>query len=439
MLGLAGLDGLRPTAGVVMTRTLASLAALLISMGILLLGSGLLGTLLAVRMGSAELRTDTIGLVMAGYSVGFVIGTLVCANVIQKVGHIRGFTVFCAIACCSALAHGLYEAPGFWLVMRLVFGFSIAGLYMVTESWLNDRTPREFRGRVVSLYIIVTSTSLGAGQFLLTLWDVSGFQLFSLAAMLLAAGLIPVALTRSRSPDLQPTRRLGLRRLYRISPLATVTASAAGLINGAFYALAPVFVVEIGLSVYQVSTFMGSTIVGGLFLQYVIGRLSDRYPRARVIMVVAGLVGGLSALIGSLAGAPFWQLLAFSVCWGGLNFTLYALALALANDHVASEQRVAASATLLLTNGLGMVAGPILLSLAMRGLGPGGLFFGFALIALCVSLFAWARSRVGDALSVDDQGNYRAAPQTMAATQYSVELQIDTEDPQMEFDFEDLS
>ena len=421
-----------------MTRTLASLAALLISMGILLLGSGLLGTLLAVRMGSAELRTDTIGLVMAGYSIGFVIGTLVCAGVIQKVGHIRGFTVFCAIACCSALAHGLYEAPWFWLAMRVLFGFSIAGVYMVTESWLNDRTPREYRGRVVSLYIIVTSLSLGAGQFLLTIWDVSGFQLFSLAAILLAAGLIPVALTRSRSPDLQTAPRLGLRSLYAISPLATITALASGVINGAFYALAPVFVVDIGLSVYQVSTFMGGTIVGGLFLQYVIGRLSDRYPRARVIMFVAALVGCLGVVIGWMTNAPFWQLLALSVCWGGLNFTLYALALALANDHVASEQRISASATLLLTNGLGMVAGPILLAFAMRWLGPGGLFFGFAVISITVSLFAWTRSRVGDALSVDDQGSYRAAPQTMAATQYSVELQIDAEDPQLEFEFEEM-
>ncbi len=418
-----------------MTRTLASLATLFVSMGILLLGGGLLGTLLSVRMGVEGFRSETIGLVMACYSVGFVVATLVCAPVIQKVGHIRCFAAFSAIACCAALVHGLLVDPWLWAGMRILFGFSLAGIYMVTESWLNDRTPREYRGRVLSIYIIVTSVSLGSGQFLLNVWDVTDYQLFSLAAILMAAALVPVALTRATSPELQPTRRVSLRRLYGISPLATVTAFASGLTNGAFFALGPVFAVAVGFSITQVAKFMGATILGGLFLQYVIGRLSDRYDRRRVIMVVTSLVAMVSVAVAMAYPLGIWFVVGLAVIWGGLNFTVYALALALAHDFMQPDERVPASATMLLTHGMGMIVGPILLARIMGLVGPQGLFLGFAIVAVTIAMFGWYRSRVGEALPVDAQGAYRAAPQTMTATQYSVGLQVDVEDPQLEFDF----
>ncbi|MCP1674952.1 MFS family permease [Natronocella acetinitrilica] len=419
-----------------MSRTLASLAALFTSMGILLLGGGLLGTLLAVRMGVEGLRSETIGLVMACYSVGFVLATLVCTRIIQKVGHIRCFAAFSALACCAALVHGLHVDPWLWAAMRILFGFSLAGIYMVTESWLNDRTPKEYRGRVLSIYIIVTSLALGSGQFLLNVWDVSGYQLFSLAAILMAVALVPVALTRVSSPELQKTRRVSLRRLYHISPLATYGAFASGLTNGAFYALGPVFAVAVGFPVNQIATFMGSTILGGLFLQYVIGRLSDRYDRRRVIMAVTALVAMVSVAIAMAHDRGIWIVVGLAVVWGGLNFTVYALALALANDFMTQEERIPASATMLLTHGIGMITGPIVLARVMGLAGPEGLFLGFAVIAVTIGLYGWYRNRYGEPLEVESQGAYRAAPQTMTATQYSVELGVDVEDPQLEFDFD---
>ena len=419
-----------------MSRTLASLATLFLSMGILLLGGGLLGTLLSVRMGMEGLRSETIGLVMACYSVGFVLATLTCTPIIQRVGHIRCFAAFSALACCAALIHGLRVDPWLWGGMRILFGFSLAGIYMVTESWLNDRTPREFRGRVLSIYIIVTSVALGSGQFLLNVWDVSGYQLFSLAAILMAVALVPVALTRVASPELRPTRRVGLRRLYEISPLATVTAFASGLTNGAFFALGPVFAVAVGFSINQVATFMGATILGGLVLQYIIGRLSDRFDRRRVITAVTSLVCVVSIGLALAYEAGVLIVASMAVIWGGLNFTIYALALALAHDFMSQEERVPASATMLLTHGVGMIAGPVLMARLMGLVGPEGLYLGFAGIAVAIAVFGWYRTRFGETLQVESQGAYRPAPQTMTATQYSVELQVDTEEAQMEFDFE---
>lgn len=418
-----------------MLKTLAALGALFSSMGILLLGGGLLGTLLAVRMGVEGVPAEVIGLVMACYSVGFVLATLVCARIIQKVGHIRCFAAFAAIAACSALMHGLFFDPWLWAAMRVLFGFSVAGLYMVTESWLNDQTPREYRGRVLSVYVITTSLALGSGQFLLALWDVSGYQLFSLAAILLAAAVVPVSLAQVSSPEIRRTSRVGLKQLYHISPLATATAFASGIINGGFFSLGPVFAVAIGFSANAVATFMGSAILGGLFLQYLIGRMSDKFDRRRVIMVVTGVVAAISLGIALSEGAPLYVIVGLAVFWGGFNFTVYALGLALAHDFMDAEERVPAGATLLLLHGVGMITGPIVLSQVMGIAGAQALFMGFAVIAIGITAYGWYRDRVGDSIVVEDQEQYQSAPQTLVSTPMSVTLDPLADDGQLEFDF----
>lgn len=419
-----------------MLRTLGSLSPLFLSMGTLLLGGGLLGTLLAVRMGIEGFGPDVIGLVMACYSVGFVMATLVCSRIIQKVGHIRCFAAFAAIAACSALVHGLHVDPWLWAGMRIAFGFAVAGLYMVTESWLNDRTPREFRGQILGVYVVVTSVSLGSGQFLLNVWDVSGYQLFSLAGILMAAALVPVALARVSYPEILPTRRVGLRTLYAISPMATVTAFGAGLSNGGFFALGPVFAVAMGFSTAEVASFMGTAILGGLFLQYLIGRMSDHFDRRRVIMVVTTSVALVSIVIASVQSPSLPLIIGLAVFWGGLNFTVYALGLALAHDFMQPEERVPASATLLLVHGSGMILGPLILARFMAGLGSQGLFLGFAVIAVCIAGFGWHRNRVGDTIRVAEQETYRAVPQVVASTPLTPVLEAETEDMQLAFDFD---
>lgn len=418
-----------------MVPTLASLAALLSSVGILLLGGGMLGTLLSVRLGLEGVPAGVVGLVMACYSVGFVLGTLCCDRIIQKVGHIRVFAALAAVAACATLGHGLFVDPWFWAALRVVFGFAIAGLYMVAESWLNDRTPREVRGRVLGVYVVVTSAALGAGQFALALGDVAGPQLFSIAAMLLAAALIPVALARVPSPELAVTGRVGLRRLYAISPLATITALGAGVTNGAFFALGPVFAVATGFSAGEVGTFMGAAILGGLVLQYAIGRLSDRFDRRRVIMSTALAVAAASVALAVLREQPLWVVIALVVLWGGTNFTLYALGLAMAHDFMAPEERVPASATLLLIHGIGMIIGPVGLSRMMEAAGPHGLFIGLALVAGLIAVFGGYRHWVGERIEVADQERYQAAPQAAHSTPYWAGLDPAADDAQLEFDF----
>jgi MFS family permease len=416
-----------------MTRLLYPFLALLLSLSVLLLGSGMLGTLLALRMELEQFGTTTIGVVMACYSIGYVMASLWFGRIIMRIGHIRAFAVLAALAAGSTLIYPLLIHPIPWAVMRTVLGFAVAGLYMVAESWLNGRTPREYRGRVLAFYSIATYAALGGGQFLLNLWPVDSFHLFSLSALLLAVSLIPVAMTRAPSPELIEARPVDVRRLYVISPLGAIGSLAAGIMAGGFMALGPVFGRQVGLSVAEVSVLMGAGVLGGLLFQWPLGRMSDRHSRRLTIVSVAAGVAATSVLLALVAPRSELGLVVLASLWGGLAFTLYPLCLALANDFIGPDELIGAGAGLLLMHGVGMIIGPVAMGRLMEWLGPSSLFASIALVALLLALFGLWRQRVGAPLSVADQGHYVVVPSTTA---FAATLDPRAEEPQMELPFD---
>jgi MFS family permease len=407
------------------------IAPVLLSASFFIGANGLFGTLLSVRLDLDGVRVDAIGLVMACYSVGWVIGALICPRIIRQVGHIRAFAAFAAIVAAMALAHPLLVDPVLWAVLRVLCGLCMAAMFTITESWLNAMAPSPMRGQVMSVYMIVTFGAFGAAQFLLTVTDPSGYELFSLVAMLAALSLVPLALSRVRTPSELVDERFMLGRLIGISPLGVAGCTVAGLINGAFFAIGPVYARTFDPSATWVATFLMINVLGGLLLQIPIGRLSDRFDRRQVIFFVCLALALFSYLV-TLAPADMrLLLLGILAVQGGVAYTLYPLSLAHANDHLDPQELVPASGGLLLCFGTGAALGSVTGSLAMSLAGPQGLFYQFALVSLALALFtAWRMTR-RPPVPNEEQASFVAVPQT---TMQAEVLDPRAEDEQMSLD-----
>ncbi|MDR9480329.1 MAG: MFS transporter [Spiribacter sp.] len=419
-----------------MRHTLTPFIALFASVALLLTGGGMLTTLIGVRMSEEAFPLGVIGVITACYSVGFVVATLVCPGIISRVGHIRSFAAFAALAAMSTLVYPLLINPWLWAGMRLAYGFSLAGLYIVTESWLNDRTPTERRGQVLGGYSVVSYVALGGGQFLLLTGRSGGFELFSLAAMLIAAAVVPVTLTRITSPDLPVVERVGLRALMDASPLGLVGSALAGMIAGSYVGLAPVFARDAGFSDNGIAWLMGLSILGGFVLQWPIGHLSDRFNRRDVLMGVSFAMSACSLAIIVVTGRSEIGVVALAVLWGGLAFTLYPIALSLANDFLSPQQMLGASASLLLVHGAGMIIGPLMATQLMALVGPVGLFWSVGSVGIVLGGFAWLRQRVGPPIPVGEPSTYRVVPRESVL---AGGLDPRYEEVQLEFDFDEAA
>ena len=349
-----------------MVQNLRSVLSLLIGMAFLMLGSGALTTLISLRMGDAGFSSTTLGWIMAAYFLGVSLGPIYTHRLISTIGHIRAFAAFGSVMSAAALAHPFWVDPWFWAGLRFMQSFCLVGMYMCTESWLNEKTENRFRGEMLAVYQVTIFLFQGGAQFLLNLPDSTGFGLFILTSVLVSLAVVPIVMTRVPAPQLPKPVRLNLRELYRISPTGMFGSAVAGALLGAIYGLGPLFAQQVGLDLAATTQFMGAVIIGGLLFQWPIGKFSDRIDRRIVILIIS--------------------LATFIVCLAIMNKTA--------------------------ANGLGASLGPLGSSWLMDWVGPGGLFLFCGLMTLAFAILTGFRMLKREALPVDEQADSQPVPRT---------------------------
>ncbi|MCB1773029.1 MAG: MFS transporter [Gammaproteobacteria bacterium] len=383
-----------------------TIIVLLSGLATLLVGVGLLGTLLGVRASVEAFSSIETGMIMAGYYVGYILGTLFVPRILRNVGHIRTFAALAAVIAAVSLGFGMLVHPLSWLVLRILNGLAVVGVYMVVESWISEQSAGPSRGRVFSIYMMSTLVALGGGQFLLLVGDVSGLLPFALATILITLGVIPIAITRINEPQIQPAAAFGLRALFRVSPLGAVGAFAAGVVNGAFWGMTAVFGHAIELDKLQIALLMSTTILGGALLQWPIGHLSDRHDRRKVLIGVSLATGGLAAAVAYIVLRDLPGLIVSAGIYGGLMFSLYGLCVAHTNDHLPQGQVLEATRGMLLTYGIGALTGPLLGGVAMQLVGPVGLPAVSSGTAIALALYGLYRMTRRLPPPIEDQSEY---------------------------------
>ena len=392
-----------------MVSTLLSFGALFTSALFFLMGGGLLNTQLSLRMTQNGFSTPTIGITLACYFLGLVFGYFLCHRLILRVGHIRSFAVFAATTTIIIILHGLYISAIFWAILRFFNGIVNFGSYMVIESWLNECTEPRTRGRVFSVYMTLSYMGIGIGQQLLNFGNGGGQNVFFIAALLFSLSLIPVSVTRSVHPELPQTAHYTLIALFHKVPLGMLGCIASGMTNSAFFSMAPVFGTKIGLSVFQLSWFMSTTVIGGFAVQWIVGIVSDRFDRTLILLTVAGLVALLSIVILMNNGTSYYRFLVEMAIFGGLIFAVYPVAVARANDVFEGKDAVAVSSALLLCYSIGAVFGPIMAAAVMTLLKtPYGLYVYWSLVAVLfavITIYLKHKERI-TIIPVAEQGNF---------------------------------
>lgn len=391
---------------------IASVGALLLSVALLLMGNGLQGTLLPVRAEMEAFEPISIGVMGSLYFLGFAIGCLAGPFVVARVGHIRTFAAGAALASTVALIHALAVSPVAWWILRALTGLSLAILYMVIESWLNERATNESRGTVMSIYTVINLVTIMIGQMLLTLYPPNSFPPFALASILVSLATLPVALSASTAPAPLKTVKLRFLHLYKASPVGWIGALSVGLGNGAFWSLGPVFARDSGLDIAGIALFMSLVVLGGALGQLPLGRLSDRMDRRRVILGCAIGAAVVGAALPVVAATYTQGLLVGSFMFGLTALPIYATCVAHMNDHVESDGFVEASTCMLLLFAAGAMVGPLLASLLTGVFGFVALFPYIGAIYLCLAGFVVLRMRMRDAPKSEDKTDFVNTPST---------------------------
>ncbi len=399
--------------------------ALLLGVGLITVCGGMQGTLLGLRGFLEGFSPASIGFIMSGYYVGFLLGAWTVPRSVRLVGHIRVFAALGSFASITILLHAALVDPLWWVLLRILSGFCFSGLFLVAESWMNSVTTNDQRGHALSIYMFTVSIGFIGGQFAVNLWPAEGFEPFILASVIISAAIIPLLLSPMAGPRIEVTRRIRLQRFLRASPLGFLTVLLQGMAFGALMWLTAIFGRELGYSAAKSSMLVGALMLGGLLAYVPVGRVSDVRDRRHVLIGLALTTMGSCVLVPIIAMTEVLWLLALAIlCVGGAVQPMYAVAISFINDDQSSPERVlSASSAIILVSGVGGLLGPFLSSLSMTLLGPGSLYYFVALLGLCLLCFTLVRMRSSPETSIERQSTI--AQVAMQTSQVSIANAMD--------------
>jgi MFS family permease len=394
-----------------MRHAILTLSSLLLGFFLLQMSNGLQGTLLAVRADLEGFGATLTGLVMSGFFAGMCLGSFLAGRLIQRAGHVRTFAALASVASAASLVHLVFVDPIVWIGVRSLTGFCFAGLIVTVESWLNASVASAQRGRLLSIYAMVGMAAGVTGQLLFNLADPGGYELFVLVSIGLSLALVPSALSQARAPVAEVEQDPpSIRGLWRLSPFGTVAMLMAGATIGAFFGLVPVFAQRIGFGQSEIAVLMAAGTAGGFALQFPLGWLSDRVERRAVCIGLAIVAVALLLFVPRLSVLPLWPSVGVAFVIGGVLLPTTSLVVAHVNDRAPPRLLLAASGGLVLMQGLGAAAGPLVAGAAMEVLGPAGLLYTLAAVQSVIAAFAVARIVANRGVRRAEKGAFAPIP-----------------------------
>ncbi|MDU8913461.1 MFS transporter [Aestuariicoccus sp. MJ-SS9] len=388
-----------------MFRTILTIWALLIGIVLIMLGNGMHFTLIGLRGGIEGFSSAELAVVTSGYFVGFLSGARFTPLLIRRVGHVRVFAALGSFMSAGLIAFTLLAEPWAWTILRILVGFCMSGIYVAAESWLNNASTNENRGKVLSAYMIAQTLGIIGAQGLLTLGDAATAGLFIGASILVSVSFAPILLSAAPAPAVDVARPMSLRSLFVSSPLGTVGIFLLGSVYATQSGMGAVFGTQIGMTANEIALFVATLFAGALLLQFPIGWLSDQMDRRKLIFG-ASVLGGVACAAGWVLGGGLWALLAAAFFAGGVTTPLYALFLAYTNDFLSAEEMPAASGGLVFTFGLGAIVGPLITGWAMQWVGPSGFWLVLGVTFAVLALYALYRMTQRAVVPVGETESY---------------------------------
>jgi MFS family permease len=378
--------------------------ALFTGFAILITAHGFQGNLLQVRSVIEDFSIITTGIIMSGYFIGYFVGANMIPNFVSKVGHIRVFAAFASMASLAILLHAVFVNPIVWTFGRFLTGFSLIGVYIVVESWLNDRATNRNRGSVLSIYMFITFIGLAIGTLLLNFNKPDEYEPFILISLLFSIALVPILLTKRAAPKFKKINFIKIKQLYKISPLGTFSMLCTGLIHSAIFGVGAVYATSLNFTIFEISLFLFLITIAGALFQFPIGYFSDRSDR-RIIIITCTFIAAIFCVLSIIAsgtslenmylassvGMDKVMFLFFITIYAGFALPMFTLNLAYVNDFIDKERFVAAGAGLQIIFGIGAMGGPFLASIFMKIYGANGFFVYLAIFHVLVGLFGMYR------------------------------------------------
>src|SRR6266404_4053546 len=279
---------------------------------------GLSYPLLAVVLDRRGAAAAFIGLNTAMMPLGMILAAPFAAPLMQRLGARALAAISISGAVAGLMLIGAISNPWAWMPLRLLLGFWLACLFVVSDTWMIELATEHARGRVLGLYSMLQSVGFAVGPALLLLVGTQGWAPFLAGA---ACGLLSFLSVRREVPRKAVEGDAGVSTLAFVSaaPILLAGIAAAALADQVTMSLLPIFTLRHGLDVNASNFTLIVMIAGTVGFQLPVGWLADHTPGRALYLTCAVWTAVTAALLPVAVRAPLylWLLVRRDVGSGG--------------------------------------------------------------------------------------------------------------------------
>ena len=348
------------------------IAVSIAAIGIFCLTLGLSYPLLALILDSMGISTGLIGLNAAMTPLSIIVSSPFMPSLARRFGAWRLCLSSLCMAAILLVLLAVFRDVTVWFLLRFLLGVVNTGIFITSETWINQLAPPLIRGRIIGLYTTVAAAGFALGPLAIAIIGSQGWLPFLVGVVCILLALPLIASARAHLPDFNGSEKTSMFSFFLMAPLLLLAVSFAALFDQVMISLLPIYSLRHGLAESTASYLLMVLIAGNVLLQIPIGWLADRISRKNLLCYLAfGTVAGCIFLVWLIKGSILiWPML---FVWGAVAFGTYTVAMVELGDQFSGTLLLAGNAAFGLMWGFGGIIGPSIAGTAMDLIGPEGL------------------------------------------------------------------
>ena len=369
---------------------LVTLAALIGCLSIYGITFSLYTPLLSLILEARGASSTLIGALAMIASAGIIIGSFAVPRLMRHLegrSLLLGGVVFEIVLIFALMSTQSIVA---WFVIRFLGGLVGSVLFVVTETWMIEITPREHHGRVMGFYNTTLALSFALGPLILSVTGTQGVLPFFVGIGLMGLAGLPLLWAGRYAPASSDKPGFGVVSFAFVAPLLALACFVVAFMELTTTSLIPIYGLRVGMTESSATLMLFFGAAGGALLQFPIGWAADHFD-PRKVLVACALAGLVCAVAWPFSvGVPFllWTTL---FLWWGLFAGVYTVAMILAGQWFSGVELATAMAAFGVFWGVGAFVGPMVGGASMDLWDPYGLPLTLVIVAGVFVVFSLLR------------------------------------------------
>lgn len=340
-----------------------AITTITVSIGVIGIVIGLTIPMVALRLNLAGISESLIGLISAAPAIGMLIISPFARHIVQWIGK-RFAMLLATIVSAISLLPLMGSLPLELLFpLRLITGIASGVMICLGETWINELSPDNKRGRILAVYTTVFTISQLLGPSIIALYGVADKTPILISVFIHIISIVLFLMMDQKTGDKLPkdtqAPNFSIIRFVKVAPAICGGIVFFAFFDGTVLSMFPIYGLSMGHTEAIAAMMISAILAGDAIMQMPFGWLADHMNRTRLYRI-CGVVTLLASLLLPITMSHTFLIWPLLLVLGATAGAIYTIALVQIGQYFSGNDLMVANASAAMLWGIGNLAGPLL-------------------------------------------------------------------------------